>query len=286
MSVASLCQVAGMSRQNYYKQRRVRRRQAIDEQLALELVRRERCRQPRLGGRKLLHLIAADLTDAGVSLGRDRFFRLLKAHDLLVFRRRSTRTTQSRHRFKVYPNRAKDLLLTGPHQLWVSDITYLRTENGFMYLALTMDAWSRAIVGYDCSNSLEVVGALRSLKMSIRQLPAGARSMHHSDRGTQYCCHAYIEQLAKAKIAVSMTEENHCYENSQAERLNGTLKGEYSLSATFNTSRAAQYAVDEAVSLYNHARPHQALGYATPMTVHTTARLPAATPGRLKPPGF
>lgn len=258
-----------MSRQNYYRQRRIRQRQNVDEQLVLELVRRERWRQPKLGGRKLLHLIGPELAYADVAIGRDRFFELLKAHDLLIERpRRTARTTDSRHGFAVYSNRAKDLVLTGPHQLWVSDITYVRTERGFVYLALIMDAFSRAIVGYDCSDSLEAIGALRALTMAIRQLPPGARPMHHSDRGIQYCCADYIEQLTDAKLTISMTEENHCYENSQAERLNGTLKHELGLSATFDDAHAARAMADEAVMIYNHHRPHQALDYATPMQVH------------------
>lgn len=273
MSVGRLCDVAGMSRQNYYRQRRIRQRQDVDEQLVLELVRRERWRQPKLGGRKLLHLIGPELADADVAIGRDRFFELLKAHDLLIERlRRTARTTDSRHGFAVYSNHAKDLVLTGPHQLWVSDITYLRTEGGFVYLALVMDAFSRAIVGYDCSDSLEAIGALRALNMAIRQLPADARPMHHSDRGIQYCCGDYIQQLTRAKLTISMTEQNHCYENSQAERLNGTLKHELGLSDTFAAAAAARRMVDEAVMIYNHHRPHQALSYATPMQVHGAGR--------------
>lgn len=269
MSVGRLCDVAGMSRQNYYRQRRIRQRQDVDEQLVLELVRRERWRQPKLGGRKLLHLIGPELADADVAIGRDRFFELLKAHDLLIERRRrTTRTTDSRHGFAIHPNRAKDLVLTGPHQLWVSDITYLRTETGFVYLALVMDALSRTIVGYDCSDSLEAIGASRALAMAIGQLPACARPMHHSDRGIQYCCADYIQRLTDAKLTISMTEENHCYENSQAERLNGTLKHELGLSTTFADVAAARAMSDEAVSIYNHHRPHQALSYATPMQVH------------------
>lgn len=258
-----------MTRQNYYKQRSLRRRQAIDERLVLELVQRERWRQPRLGGRKLMHMIRGDLRAAGVSIGRDRFFTLLKQHDLLVLRKRRTaRTTNSRHGFAVHPNRAKNLVVAGPHQLLVSDITYLRTINGFMYLALVMDAFSRTIVGYDCSNSLEVVGALRALKMAIRQLPDGASPMHHSDRGIQYCCRDYIKRLERARLSISMTEQNHCYENSQAERLNGTLKHELGLSETFPWPVDAKRCAAEAVSIYNQHRPHQALAYQTPMQVH------------------
>jgi len=262
-----------MTRQNYYKRRSQRRREAIDEQLVVELVRRERWRQPRLGGRKLRHMLDGELRAAGVSIGRDRFYEVLKRHDLLVVRpRRGSRTTDSRHGFRVHPNRARDLALTGPHQLLVSDITYLRTRGGFVYLALVMDAFSRTIVGYDCSDSLEVEGALRALRMAQGQLPAGVVAMHHSDRGIQYCCRAYIEQLARGGMSISMTEENHCYENSQAERVNGTLKHELGLDETFEDAAEAKGAVAEAVAIYNHDRPHQSLGYRTPMEVHGRAR--------------
>ena len=263
------CAVAGMSRQNYYKQRSARRREAIDEALVLELIRRERGRQPFLGARKLLRLLGPELRSASVSIGRDRLFDLLRRHGLLIHRRRrSTRTTNSRHGLAVYTNAAKELMLNAPHQLLVSDITYIRTEAGFVYLALVMDAFSRAIVGYDCSDSLEMEGALRALEMALSQRPAGAETMHHSDRGCQYCCAAYVNRERRAGLAISMTEENHCYENSQAERLNGTLKREYGLDATFETKSAAYEAVREGVLLYNHHRPHQALDYRVPMAVH------------------
>ena len=258
-----------MSRQNYYKHRHQRQCQQIDEDLVLELVRGERQRQPMLGGVKLLRLIGPELRRAGASIGRDRLFALLKSHDLLIQRpRRTTRTTHSRHGFGVYPNLAKGFGATGPHQLWVSDITYLRTEVGFVYLALVMDAFSRMIVGYDCSESLEVLGALRSLRMAIDQLPGDAKPMHHSDRGIQYACHAYTGLLEDAGLPISMTQENHCAENSQAERLNGTLKREYGLDAMFCGAAEAGRSTQEAVTLYNHYRPHQALGYRMPAQVH------------------
>lgn len=258
-----------MSRQNYYKKRCRRVQATVDEHLVLDLVRSERHRQPRLGVRKLCVLLEPELLLVGISLGRDRLFMLLKRHDLLVRRvRRAKRTTNSRHGFAVYPNYAKDLTLTDPHQLWVSDITYLRTQRSFVYLALMMDASSRAIVGYDCSDSLEALGALRALAMGLKQLPGGSQVMHHSDRGIQYCCRDYIEWLVGAGVSISMTEQNHCYENSQAERLNGTLKGELGLDATFDDVADAQAGVREAVVIYNEHRPHQALGYRMPMQVH------------------
>lgn len=261
-----------MSRQNYYKVRRCRRRREVDEGLVVQRVRVERHAQPRLGGRKLHVLLHAELHSAGVEIGRDRLFEVLRRHDLLLERTsRAARTTNSRHGFGVYGNLVKDRAITGCHQVWVSDITYLRTDEGFMYLSLVMDAYSRVIVGYDCSDSLESVGALRSLSMALKQLPVGVKAIHHSDRGCQYCCGEYVRRLESAGLSISMTEENHCYENGQAERLNGILKQEYGLGGTLRSKSDALSAVREAVYLYNHRRPHQALGYATPMRVHQAA---------------
>lgn len=261
-----------MTRQNYYKERTQRKRQVIAESLVLDLVAQERAMQPKLGGRKLLHLIAPELASAGVSIGRDRFFTLLSAHDLLIERKAShCRTTDSWHGFRVYSNLLKDSVLTGPHQALVSDITYIRTDEGFVYLALVMDARSRTIVGFDCSDSLEAEGALRALTMALGQLPSGCQALHHSDRGSQYCCKAYVGALKAAGVRISMTEENHCYENAQAERLNGILKQEYALGDGFACKQDAYDAVDQAVHLYNYRRPHESLAYAFPMAVHTGA---------------
>ncbi len=272
-AVSVLCGVSGMTRQNYYRQRSLRESLSVDERFVLELIRRERARQPMLGGRKLRHCLEGDLRSAEVQIGRDRFFGLLRRHDLLIARKRgSARTTESRHGFSMHPNLAKDLSVVAPHQLLVSDITYVRTLEGFMYLCLVMDAFSRAVVGFDSSDTLEMEGALRALRMAVGQLPQGARAMHHSDRGVQYCCCAYVALLHEAGMAISMTEENHCYENAKAERLNGTMKREYGLGATFDCKAEVGPAVREAVMLYNHHRPHTALDYRVPMQVHRGPR--------------
>ncbi len=173
--------------------------------------------------------------------------------------------------FRVYGNLLKDACLSGPCEAVVSDITYIRTDEGFMYLSLIMDAYSRAIVGYDCSDSLEAEGAMRSLSMACRQLKGCSGVIHHSDRGIQYCSAAYVGRLERGGFRISMTEVNHCYENSQAERLNGILKGEYGLGGRFLSKSDVRRAVREAVMLYNYRRPHQALGYRCPMEVHLAA---------------
>ena len=272
MTVKLLCTVAGMSRQNYYKGRNRRMRQKVEEGFILSLVRRERQVQPNLGVRKLLYLLRDEFLKAGVSIGRDRFFALLDRHKLLIERRsRWARTTNSRHGFEVYKNLLKEAVLTSPNEVLVSDITYIRSSEGYMYLALVMDAYSRTIVGYDCSDSLESEGALRALSMALRQLPSGSKAIHHSDRGCQYCSGAYINKLKRSGLQVSMTENNHCYENSQAERLNGILKQEYGLGGCFLCKSDVLCAVHEAVRLYNHRRPHQSIDYRCPMEVHLAA---------------
>jgi len=261
-----------MSRQNYYKTHMVRQKKHIEKELILELAQAERALQPKLGCRKVWELIKPELDQSSVSIGRDLFFAFMAEQDMLIKRsRQSVRTTDSRHRFTTYGNLLKEKELTGVHQAWVSDITYLRTEEGFVYLSLVMDAFSRKIVGYDCSDSLEAEGCLRALSNAIKQLPAGRNTIHHSDRGCQYCCHAYVNTLKEAGLQISMTEENHCYENAQAERLNGILKQEYGLGETFKKKAHAYRAVCEAVELYNTRRPHQALGYQIPARVHQAA---------------
>lgn len=261
-----------MTRQNYYKCRRYRRSIQIDESFILSVVRRERAVQPRLGCRKLLHVLASEFGQGGVSIGRDRFFNLLSRNKLLIKRRsKCPRTTNSRHFFGVYGNLVKDFCLSGPSQVVVSDITYIRTDEGFMYLSLIMDAYSRAILGYDCSDSLEAEGALRSLSMAIKKLKNSSGVIHHSDRGIQYCCSRYVEKLKRWGFRISMTELNHCYENGKAERLNGILKEEYGLGDCFLSKTDARRAVSEAVKLYNFRRPHQKLGYRCPMEVHMAA---------------
>jgi transposase InsO family protein len=261
-----------MSRQNYYAARRLRKRRQIDEELILELVKRERRLQPRLGGRKLMHLLSADLEEASVSIGRDRFFELLAESNLLVVPKPGMpHTTNSRHSLPVFRNLLSGKVLTGPNEAWVSDLTYIRTEEGFLYAALITDAYSRKIIGAHIGDSLEAEGCLCALEQALCALPDGKRPIHHSDRGCQYCCHEYVDRLRSCGLAVSMTEVMHCYENAQAERVNGILKQEYELDRRFRTKTQAKKAFEQAVWLYNHRRPHLKLNYRFPAAVHEAA---------------
>jgi transposase InsO family protein len=258
-----------MTRQNFYKDRRQRRRREFDEDLVVLMMQAERRVQPRLGGRKLLVMLERELATAGVRIGRDRLFELLRKRDMLVPPLSGApQTTDSRHNLALYRNLAKDFLLTGPNQLWVADLTYLRTVDGWMFLSLIMDRYSRKIVGYHVNDSLEAIGCIEALKYAQRELPAGLHPLHHSDRGCQYCCHAYVAQLAERRMPVSMTEQDHCAENAHAERLNGILKQEYGLGQTLPSKDHARHAVPQVVDIYNHRRPHSSLGNRTPNSVH------------------
>lgn len=274
VNVLSVCARLGMSRQNYYQNRRQRQRRQVDEDLVVELVLRERRLQPRLGGRKIYHLIKAELVKAGVRIGRDRLFEVLESRELLLAPVKSQWpcTTRSSHYLPVFKNRIKDLNIDAPNEVWVSDLTYIRTEEGFMYLALITDRFSRKIVGHDLDDTLEVIGSLRALDQAIGGLPQGATPIHHSDRGSQYCCHEYIQKITEANLSMSMTEEDHCAENAQAERMNGILKQEYGLGARLKTKALARSMASNAVHLYNTRRPHLALNMGIPDRVHASAQ--------------
>ena len=133
------------------------------------------------------------------------------------------------------------------------------------------EIWSRKIVGHHAGDTLEAEGALRALERAVLTLGEGERPVHHSDRGCQYCCHAYVDALKKHGLGISMTEEAHCYENALAERVNGILKQEYGLGGYFRSKADAVKAIDEAILLFNTKRPHQVLRYKTPEHRHSAA---------------
>lgn len=239
----------GYSRQNYYKRKKVEIKIRKEQEVILGQVRHIRQRQPNVGGRKLHKMI-------DVTVGRDKLFDLLRENGLLVKRK------------KKYNNLIKDKEPTGPEQQYVSDITYIDTREGFRYLSLITDRYSRKIVGHELSRSLSVEGSLKALQMAIKTVADPERLIHHSDRGLQYCSNAYIELLKKHKIKISMTEENHVYENAMAERVNGILKQEFLLGEKIHSYYLAKKMVKEAVHIYNEERLHMSIGYVTPQQKH------------------
>jgi transposase InsO family protein len=272
MRIATFCKKVGMTRQNYYKSRATRQRKSVDDRFIKELVQAERSIQPRLGGRKLYKILGPRLKEENIRLGRDRFYNVLKDKGLLLDKLpRSPRTTNSYHTLPVFSNLIKDMSLTKPNQVWASDITYLRTQEKFMYLSLITDMYSRKIVGYHLSDNMEAEQALNSLKMALKSKPNDAKPIHHSDRGSQYCSHLYIQELKNHGMSTSMTEDNHCAENALAERVNGILKQEYGLRCEFRNPMQAHQTVKQAVMLYNTMRPHYSLKLNTPEQVHRMA---------------
>ena len=265
-----LCELTDMTPQNYYARRRAWRRQEVDVQLMLELARAERRHQPRLGVRKLYHLIGVELKAAGVKMGRDRLFEELSKAGLLVARKPSEwpRTTHFDPALPVFKNLIRRGQVSGRNQVWVADITYIRTQEAFMYLGLITDKWSRKIVGFHLGETLETGSVLKALAMALRGLKQRERPIHNSDRGCQYASHAYVNVVQQAGLRMSMTEKNHGAENALAERVNGILKQEYWLDANFESRLAAGKATIHGINLYNYRRPHTALGFRTPGMVH------------------
>jgi putative transposase len=268
-SVSHVCQMMARSRQSYYKALKGQQRVRMHDQKLLELVSGIRQMMPRIGGRKLHFLLREKMLKNALKVGRDRFFNWLREKGLLVYPKRMyVHTTQSFHRFRIYDNLTSQMQLTAPNQLWVSDITYIRTLDGFCYLALITDAFSRKIVGYDTSDSLELQGCMRALNMAISTNREIKNLVHHSDRGIQYCSHQYTDLLKAQGIKISMAAKGNCYENALAERVNGILKNEFNLDLTFRSKYLATKAISESIYIYNQHRPHWALNLSTPKQCH------------------
>lgn len=271
ISIEKICKCFTISKQGYYKSQRAHStRNKRDDQIA-DLVIRERQNLAREGYHKLYKRIKPNLIKSKVNVGRDTLLKVLRNKHLLVKpkKRRYVSTTDSRHPFRVYKNLILNQIAVRPDQIYVSDITYIRVNSKFMYLALITDLYSRKIVGYDFSNSLELEGCLRALKMALRQRKdKNLELTHHSDRGIQYCSYAYTGLLKKAKIKISMAAKGNCYENATAERINGILKGEFNLDQRYPSIKVAKKSVKQAIQKYNQIRLHMAIEYKTPNQKH------------------
>lgn len=257
------------SRQGYYKAIKTQAKHLQDDEKLFEVIHPIRQLMPRIGGRKLYYMIQDSLMKSVIKMGRDRLFNWLRNHDLLISsKRRYINTTQSHHRFWVYDNLTSNIIVGKPNQLWVSDITYLRTLEGFCYLALITDAHSRKIVGYDVSDTLELNGCMRALKTALQTASDLRKLIHHSDRGIQYCSGQYTQLLKDHGVRISMAAKGNCYENALAERVNGILKNEFNLDITFKSKRHAIETTHQSIYIYNQHRPHWALNLKTPQFCH------------------
>ncbi len=257
-----MCRLLGVSRQAIYQRIEREHENLVDEDRILIRVRSIRSLQPRIGARKLYDLIRP------AELGRDRFIEVLRHRKMLVKpRKRFVPTTNSRHGLPVEPNLIKGKRPTGPNQVVVADQTYLRLRRGFCYLSLVTDLWSRKILGYDVSPTLEAKGPLRALQMALSASRRGFE-LHHSDRGAQYCSKAYKQLLEIRAVARSMSAPGCPYENAVAERVNGILKSEFYLDLAFGSLQEVSSAVRQTIWVYNTLRPHLSLGMRTPDEVH------------------
>lgn len=241
----------------------------MQQAIIVDQVRELRTLQRRVGTRRLQQMLMPVMEQHGIKMGRDKLFDLLAAHQLLVRRRKRRKvvTTDSNHPFRRYPNLVAGMVVKVANQVWVSDITYLSLVGGrFCYLSLVTDVYSRKIVGYHLHPGLQKEGPLAALQMALeqRKISVFFKTIHHSDRGIQYCCHAYTVKLLQNQIAISMTQQGDPAENAIAERVNGILKGELGLGETFFSFKQAQQVVKQAVDIYNRLRLHSSCDYLTP----------------------
>jgi putative transposase len=268
-SVGYYCKLFGKSRQAFYAPMKDRDNKGLQDALVLKLVAEVRQDLPRCGADKLHYMLKGAFEAHDLKLGRDGLYTLLGRYGLLVRNRnRRPYTTNSNHHYRRYPNLIRELAVNRAGQLWVSDITYLRVGAGFGYLSIITDAYSHKIVGYKLHPTLHSQGAIDALLMAAKDGKRTRRLIHHSDRGIQYCCNEYVAMIQHFNIALSMTEKGDPYENAIAERVNGILKYEHGLKATFIDLPSAQKAVDDAVSKYNEIRIHDSCNRLTPVIAH------------------
>jgi len=259
----------GYSRQAYYQHKKQIEKESLQYGILIDEVLEIRKSQKRLGCRKLIHKLNPFMAQHQIVIGRDAFFDLLSECNLLVRKRKRRKpiTTFSDHWMRKYPNLIEGFYPTAPNQLWVSDITYIVVGNGFAYLSLITDAYSRKIVGFYLSKDLSAQGCIRALEMALDNNPVLGRLIHHSDRGSQYCCSDYVKILNANFIKISMTQNGDPRENAIAERVNGILKDELLAKSHLNYEEAVRN-VSIAISIYNHQRPHGSIDYLTPIEAH------------------
>ena len=275
LGLAKLCGLFGKTRQALYDTNWRETDELIEEELILIMIKDIRQHLPKLGGVKLYSLLKGKIAEHGIKMGRDGFFKLLQENNLLVKKkRRYVQTTMSKHRFKKWSNLLEHINISYPEQVWVCDITYLRTESGFAYLSLITDAYSRKIMGYHLSQELKVKGCIIALNKALkaRHYPQN-ELIHHSDRGIQYCCDQYVSLLISSSIKISMTQSESPYYNAIAERVNGILKAEFGLDMTFKSYSDAIEPLAKSVYAYNNLRPHMSCNYLTPEQMHLQDKL-------------
>lgn len=282
-TISGVCRLLGISRQKYYRSGWSEKRSRERATQVVSMVQEVRAIMPRIGARKLHFMLGDGLK--GIGVGRDRLLDILRANHMLVLPCRNYHvTTNSHHRFRKHKNLVAGLELVRPEQVWVSDITYVGSRSNNMYLSLVTDAYSKKIVGYNLSKSLDTEGSLKALRMACRNRRyPGEPLIHHSDRGIQYCSDAYQKCLEKHGIRPSMTESYDPYANAVAERVNGILKQEFLIEDLNLPFELMKKAIADCIHLYNNMRPHFSCGYMTPEWMHSQRSMPIKT-YKKKPP--
>lgn len=269
IGLSRLCRLFGVTRQAYYQSFYREEFVGTEQELVLKEVLSIRKNHPRIGTRKLYVILEQFMLEHQIKMGRDALFDLLSLHHLLIRkRRRKITTTQSNHWLKKYPNLIREFVPMAPNQLWVSDITYWKTEAGLFYISLITDVYSHKIVGYNLAETMEAVESLQALQMALSENKNIQNLIHHSDRGSQYCSFRYVNLLQDYNIRISMTENGDPLENAVAERINGILKEEYLDCYDVENIVEAKVLLEQVVKLYNQERPHMSLGNLVPEKAH------------------
>jgi len=265
--LASLCRVLNVSRQGFYAwlRRKPCRRLCRDRALSQQ-IRRSFYESERRYGAPRIH---RDLQAEGAATSQKRVARLMREQGLVARprRRRFIRTTDSRHGHPIAPNRlARNFLPEGPNERWATDITYIPTRQGWIFLAVVLDLFSRKAVGWSMQPYLDRRLVVAALEMAIKTRRPAPGLIHHSDRGTQYACAEYRQVLADAEMIASMSRKGDCWDNAVVESFFSTLKQELVDHRDFATHQEAKAAVFEYVEgFYNRRRRHSTLGYLSPI---------------------
>ena len=275
LKVALVCKLFGHCRQAFYQSKADIEAEVEHERKVIEAVRDIRSEDPGIGGYKLW-LMLIDMFGRAFVPGRDRFFTILRRKGLMLPKPKPRHTTNYNHRYHKYKNLIKDIVQTAANQLWVADITYIALAGGdACYLHLITDAYSHKIVGWSLARTLKAAISMEALEMAIKQAVAMCGSeilkglVHHSDRGVQYCCDAYVAMLKAHGICISMCEDYKPTDNAVAERVNGIIKVESVYrQKCFNSFEHAYRVIERYIHFYNYRRPHMSIGYKIPAVVH------------------
>jgi transposase InsO family protein len=264
-SIERLCRLAGVSRSGYYRFWRKSAPRQHDTTLR-DKIQEVALANPHRGYRLVTWKL---VNEEGLVVNHKRVLRLMRQDNLLCLRKRAfvPPTTDSNHGWPVVPNLAGDMLLSGLDQLWVADITYIRLQEEFAYLAVILDAFSRRVIGWAMEDHLKASLAIAALEMAIAaRRPRPYSLIHHSDRGTQYACSEYKEVLAAYRITASMSRIGNPYDNAKAERFMRTLKAEQVDGMLYRDRHEAKRAIGPFIDkVYNCQRLHTALDYRSPV---------------------